>query len=288
VDVVRVSRNPPNLRSPVLVAAFEGWNDAGESASGAAGVLARRFEATAFASIDPEEFFDFQANRPRVRSARGRRRIEWPSNRFAWASADGSVHDLVLLQGTEPNLRWRTFGEAIADLAEELGVRLVVTLGALQVDVPHTRAVPVSGGATSEALREVAGVRPSSYEGPTGITGVLNHMCADRGMEAVSLWAGVPHYLAGTPYIAGALALVERVVPLLGATVDLGLLATDAREQRGEISQLVAEDEDLSQYVAELEERFDEEPEVIEMPGRPVSGDEIAAEFERYLRDRDS
>ncbi|MBA2578427.1 MAG: PAC2 family protein [Euzebyaceae bacterium] len=290
MDVVTIRKQPPPLSRPVLLAAFRGWNDAGEAASGAAATLRRELKATTFAVVDPEDFFDFQATRPTVKIVDGgSRRIEWPENRFSWARLPGSEGHVVLLNGTEPNLRWRAFTRAIAQLASDLGIERVLTLGALQVDVPHTRPVPVTGSASSPELAKQLGLRRSTYEGPTGITGVLHHACVMAGIESVSLWVGVPHYLAGTPYLAGALAIAERTVDLLGAEVPLERLARDAAAQHDDIAELIADDEDLAEYVTELEERVDAEvgaEESGDLPASTVSGDELAAELERYLRDR--
>lgn len=285
-NVVLMRKTPPTLQRPVLLAAFQGWNDAGEAASGAAEVLATETAAEGFAEIDPEEFFDFQATRPFVRNAgESGRRIEWPGNLFSYGRIPGTDRDLVILQGTEPNLRWRTFTAAVAHLARDLGVELVVTLGALQVDAAHTRPVPVTGSTTDLVLGAQLGLRATRYEGPTGITGVLHHACSEAGLQSTSLWAGVPHYLAGATYLAGTLALVERVVGMLDAEVSLDTLATEAATQREELSELVTEDADLSEYVTDLEARMDAAPD--ELPEPSVSGDELAADFERYLRDRD-
>jgi proteasome assembly chaperone (PAC2) family protein len=289
MQVVTYASRPPALRRPVLVAAFEGWNDAGEAATGAADAVRRATQATEFASIDSEEFFDFQATRPIVRLAEGgARELEWPSNEFAWARLPGADRDVVILTGTEPNLRWRTFTDGVVELARELGVELVVTLGALQVDSPHTRPVPVTGSASDRRLIERFSLRRSTYEGPTGITGVLHHVCAEAGLDAVSLWAGIPHYLAATVYLAGALALVDRFTRLLGADIALDDLARDAAEQRDDVAAFVAEDEDLAEYVTELERRYVEDQEVTleQLPAPTVTGDELAAELERFLRDR--
>lgn len=285
-NVVMMRRRPPVLRRPVLLAAFQGWNDAGECASGAAQVFKAETDAEGFAEIDPEEFFDFQATRPSVRNVGDSgRRIDWPGNLFSWAAVQGTDRDLVILQGTEPNLRWRTFTEAVVHLARDLGVELVVTLGALQVDAPHTRKVPVTGSTTDIVLGARLGLRTSRYEGPTGITGVLHQAASDSGLQSTSLWAGVPHYLAGTSYLPGSLALAERVVRLLDVQLPLGDLAKEAASQREELSGLVEEDADLADYVADLERRMDESPD--ELPAPSVSGEELAADFERYLRDRD-
>lgn len=286
MDVVTLLQHPPALRRPILLAAFHGWNDAGEAATGAIEVLSRELEAKPFAEVDPEEFFDFQVARPTVHLREGgERALDWPLNRFSWAKLPGERRDVVLLDGTEPNLRWRTFTGGILDLASGLGIQTVVTLGALQVDVPHTRPVPVSGSATDDTAAALLGLRRSRYEGPTGITGLLNHLATTSGLQAMSLWAGVPHYLSGTTYLAGALALVERVTRLLELDVPLGQLAQDAVAQRDEIAELVADDDDLAEYVSELEERADRSSGTL--PGEGVSADEIAAEVERFLRDRD-
>lgn len=289
MTVVTIRKRPPALRRPVLLAAFQGWNDAGEAASGATDVLASQIEAETFAEIDPEEFFDFQATRPFVRRAAGSRRIDWPGNAFSWATVPGAGRHAVILRGTEPNLRWRTFTAGVTHLAKDLDVELVVTLGALQVDVPHTRTVPVTGTTSDLVLGAALGLQPSRYEGPTGITGVLHQACTDAGLRSVSLWAGVPHYLAGMSYFAGSLALAERVVGLLEADVSLEDLAGEAATQREELSELVADDDDLRDYVADLEARLDAEPDApLDLPpDTEVSGDELAADIERYLRDRD-
>ena len=278
-------QDPPALHEPVLVAAFAGWNDAGEAATGALESLHNELDATLFAELDPEEFFDFQVNRPHVHTGEaGVRQLEWPTNRLSWAPLPDGRH-VVLLQGTEPSLRWRSFVDGVLDLAGGLGIRRVVTLGALQVDVPHTRPVPITAAAADPALAKRVGLRRSSYEGPTGITGVLSHMAHRRGLESASVWAGVPHYLAGASYLSGALALAERVTELLDVELSLAGLAREAVVQRDEIAELVADDDDLAEYVSELEERNDDvhleeaEPEVD--PGA------LADEVERFLRDRE-
>ncbi len=287
MDVVTVLQRPEALRRPVLLAAFRGWNDAGEAASGAIEVLGDALGASIFASIDAEEFFDFQDTRPTVRiDETSRRVLDWPLNRFLLAELPAAGRHLVLLDGTEPNLRWRTFTRGVVELAADLGVSTIVTLGALQVDVPHTRPVPVTGVATDATLATRLGLRRSGYEGPTGITGVLNDVASAAGLDAMSMWAGVPHYLAGTAYLAGSLALAERVTSLLHVDVELGTLAADALVQRDEIAQLVADDEDLAEYVSELEQRSDASADA-ELPGAPMSGEQLAAELEQYLRDRD-
>ncbi|CAN5858110.1 PAC2 family protein [soil metagenome] len=292
----------PALRRPVLIAAFEGWNDAGESASLALDVIRSSLDADPLAVIDAEEFFDFQAVRPMVRlDAHGGRIIDWPENRFWTASSPAGDRDLVFLDGVEPNLRWRTFTDGIVELAERLGVELLVTLGALQVDVPHTRAVPLTVSTQTPELAERLDLSIGSYEGPTGITGVLHAAASAVALPAVSVWAGVPHYLASSAYLPGALALAERVSTLVGAELPLGDLARDAARQADDIAELVASDEDLTDYVGELEDRFgptplrdlaDSPPDRASLPRDPddlpeaVDGDAIADELERFLRDR--
>ena len=285
--VVQFEQPPPRLNRPVLVAAFKGWNDAGEAASGAVEMLWDALDAEPFAWIDPEEFFDFQATRPTVRSVRGGgRAIDWPDNRFGWAELPGTDRHIVLLDGTEPNLRWRTFSEAVADLALTLDVEMVVTVGALQVDVPHTRPVPVTGSTGNVQLASHLGLTRSTYEGPTGMTGVLHQACATAGMDAVSLWGGVPHYLSGAPYLTATLSLTERILRVLEVELPLDSLAQEAASQTDDITALLAEDEDLAEYVAELEDRFAAGDHIEVLPEPGISGDELAAEFERYLRDR--
>jgi proteasome assembly chaperone (PAC2) family protein len=295
VDYVQYTGPTPLLRRPVLIAAFRGWNDAGECASAALESIDTAVGGTPFAELDPEEFFDFQVSRPTVHpTGDGARHLEWPINQFSWGSLPGTDRDVVLLDGTEPNLRWRTFVRTVLDVAARLDVELVVTLGALQIDVPHTRPTPLSGRATAPDLAERIGLRQSSYEGPTGITGVLHQAVSDAGLPGVSLWAGVPHYLAGASFAAGTLAIVETVTKLLAADFGLDDLARDAAVQRDEIADLVAEDDDLARYVADLESRVDIEgpgDSVLgagDLPASDVSGDELAEQLERYLRDHDT
>jgi proteasome assembly chaperone (PAC2) family protein len=277
------------LRRGALVAAFAGWNDAGEAATGAVDALAHLFDAGTAAQIDPEDFFDFQVNRPTTRLDPGTgRTLEWPSNRFQVAEA--TDRDVVLLSGTEPNMRWRTFIDTVLAYASALDVRTVVCVGALQVDAPHTRPVPLSGrGSSLENLRDL-GLRPSDYEGPTGITGVLTHVALERGFTTASLWAGVPHYLAGTTYASAAHVLAGMVTRILDLEVDLTPLAEAATEQQREITEVVAQDDDLSKYVAELEERVDAEEQVSDSfaeHAASVTGDDLADAFERYLKERE-
>lgn len=292
MDVVNVRTPPPVLHRPVLVAAFHGWNDAGESATGAVSALADALDAHPYAEIDPEEFFDFQSTRPQVRfDEQGARAVEWPSLTLSWGRlpahpVTGEQRHVVLLQGSEPNLRWRTFSRGVQAHVQSLGVELAVMVGALQVDVPHTRAVPVTGASSNVELGQRLGLRRSRYEGPTGITGILGEALSAGDLDVVSLWAGVPHYLAASVYLSGSLALAERTLSLLEVDLPLQHLAREAAGQRDEIAALVAEDDDLAHYVGELEEQLDEAAEEPDIP--EMSGDELAAELERYLRSRGS
>ncbi len=282
-DELRISERP-SLSSPVLIAAFRGWNDGGQGASLAAGYLAKAWDASRFAELDPETFFDFQATRPHVSLVDGlTRRIDWPENAFYHARIPGTERDAVLLLGIEPNLRWSTFASLIVSLATELGVELVVTLGALLADVPHTRAAPVTGSATDPKLIEELGLEGSRYEGPTGVVGVLHDACRRAGLPSVSLWAAVPHYVSLAPSPRAALALCERLAGLLDAelvTAELEEAATTYAEQ---VSEAVSTDAETAAYVEELERRVDALEEEADLP----SGDTIAAELTRYLREHD-
>ncbi len=284
VEHVRIERLP-TLRRPVLVAAFRGWNDGAQGASLAASYLAQAWGAERFGDVDPEEFYDFQATRPHVALVDGvTRRIEWPENAFYHAPLPGDERDAVLLIGIEPNVRWRTFTGEVVALAQDLGVELLVTLGALLADVPHTRPAPVTGSATDpELVRELA-LAASRYEGPTGIVGVLHDACRTAGMPSASLWAAVPHYasLAASP--KAALALCRRLADLVGASVELGDLERAADAYERQVSEAVAQDEDTEAYVRELERRRDALGEELDVP----SGDALAAELTRFLREHEA
>lgn len=289
MNVVRMTDRPEGLRAPTLLAAFEGWNDAGEAATGAIDALVMATGAAPFADIDPEEFFDFQANRPQIRWNGAERVMDWPANTLSAATLEGP-RDVVFLRGHEPNLKWRTFTEGILEVAKDLGVQRIVTMGALQVDRPHTRKVSMTGSATDPDVALRHGLRASTYEGPTGIVGALHHAAAASGIEAVTFWVGVPHYLAGTTYAQASLALSKRALKMLDSEVDLALLEEEAVAQQRDIADLVGEDDELAEYVEELERRADSDPddplENDELPTPPVSGEELAQEFERYLRNR--
>jgi len=282
-DELRI-HDRPELTRPVLVAAFRGWNDGAQAASLAAGYLAKTWNADQFAEIDPENFFDFQATRPHVSLEEGlTRRIDWPETGFYHARPPGLDRDVVLLLGIEPNLRWRTFTELVVGLASELKIELMITLGALLADVPHTRSAPVTGSATDSDLVERLGLSASRYEGPTGIVGVLHDACKDKGIPSASLWAAVPHYVSLTPSPRGALALCERLGALIGVDIDAEELEEAARSYEEQVSEAVASDEETATYVEELERRSDQ----LEDAGDLPSGDALAAELTRFLRERD-
>jgi proteasome assembly chaperone (PAC2) family protein len=275
----------PSLSHPVLIAAFRGWNDGGQGASVAGGYLAKTWEAERFADIDPENFFDFQSTRPHVSLVDGlTRRIDWPENAFYHAHLPGTDRDVILLLGIEPNLRWRAFAEIVVDVARRLGVELMVSLGALLADVPHTRPSPVTGSATDPALVERLGLSASRYEGPTGIVGVLHDACREAEIGSVSLWAAVPHYVSLTPSPRAAKALCERLGELLAADIDVGDLEEAADAYAEQVSEAVAADSDTAAYVEELEQRADE----LEREENIPSGDALAAELTRYLREHEA
>jgi proteasome assembly chaperone (PAC2) family protein len=274
----------PRLESPVLVTAFRGWNDGGQGASLAGGFLAREWSAERFADIDPEGFYDFQATRPMVSLEDGEtRKIDWPENGFYFARPRELGRDAILLLGIEPNVRWRTFCSLIVDFAKELGVELVVTLGALLADVPHTRPSPVTGSATDRDLVERLGLTTSRYEGPTGIVGVLHDACHRAELPSASLWAAVPHYVQLTPSPRAAQALCERLATLLDGHIDVSELRRAGRGYVEQVSEAVAADAETTAYVEELEQRTDT-LDASELP----SGETLAAELTQYLRDRES
>jgi proteasome assembly chaperone (PAC2) family protein len=277
-EELRVDRLP-ELDRPVMVCAFRGWNDGGQGASLACTYLARTWHAEPFAEIDPEEFFDFQMTRPTVARVSGERRIEWPENSFQHARV--GTRDAVLLLGTEPSLRWKGFTKLVTGLAKDLDVSMLVTLGSLLADVPHTRPAPVTASATDPELLEHLGLSPSRYEGPTGVVGVLLDACRQASIPSVSLWAAVPHYVQLTPSPRAAKALCDRLGSLLDMAIDTTELeeASDAYIQQ--VSEAVAADEETTAYVEELESRAEELDE--ELP----SGDSLAAELTRYLRERE-
>ena len=276
----------PQLKSPVLVAAFRGWNDGGQGATLAGGYLARIWEAERFAEIDPEGFVDFQSNRPHVSLDEGlTRTIDWPENAFYHARIPQTERDVILLLGVEPSLRWRTFSGLVIELARDYGVDLVVTLGSLLADVPHTRAAPVTGAASDPSLVESLGLQHSRYEGPTGIVGVLQDACRAAGIPAASLWAAVPHYVSLAPSPRAARALCDRLGVLLDVPIDTTELAEAEETYSEQVTEAVSSDSETSAYVEELERRTDELD--LEEHEELPSGDSLAAELTRFLRERD-
>src|SRR5690349_23003213 len=283
---LRWERRPDGLRAPALVCAFKGWNDAGESATSALSFVASSLGAESFARIDPEEFVDFQNTRPMVRLVDGvTRRIDWPEYELHAVRIPRAPRDLILLSGPEPAFRWRTFSRTVVDLAEALGVQMAVLLGALLADVPHSRPVSVTAHASDPGLVERLALTPPTYEGPTGIVGVLHQAFTDAGMPAASLWAAVPHYVAVAPNPKGALALLRRLESLVGVTVDATELEDAAGEYEQQVSRAVELDPDVQAFVERLERAADEES-GRQDPGSLASGDVIAREFQRFLRQR--
>ncbi|GEE02830.1 hypothetical protein nbrc107696_32760 [Gordonia spumicola] len=276
----------PALRRPVLIAAFGGWNDAGDAATSAVEHLALTWDATDLREIDADDFYDYQSNRPTIAHVSGvTRRISWPVTSVSYAKLSDSDRDVVFVLGPEPNLRWRTFCSTIVDLADALGVELVVTLGALLDDSPHTRPVPVSASAeTSEAAARF-GLSPSTYDGPTGITGVLQDAFVRHGVPSISLWAAVPHYIAHPPNPKATLALLRRLEPIVGLPVDYGRLEQQAADWQEDVDEMMSDDDDMSAYVRDLEERVDSDDATGDKMVE-VDGDALAAEFEKYLRRR--
>jgi predicted ATP-grasp superfamily ATP-dependent carboligase len=268
-----------------MVCAFKGWNDAGDAASSAVSFLTSTLQGSRFARLDPEEFYDFQANRPTIRFGENdKREIDWPSVEIFEARAPRAPRDLVLVQGFEPSMRWRAFTANLIDLAEALGVQLVVTLGALLGDVPHTRPVSMTGHASDGELLERMGIQASPYEGPTGIVGVLHAGCAQAGLPSASLWAAVPHYVAAASNPKAALALLRRVEGLIGVSVDVSELESAATDYERQVGLAVQSDPDIQAFVERLEQASDSEGEdpTAELP----SGDILAREFQRFLRQR--
>ena len=281
-DVLHLHESP-TLERPILISAFRGWNDGGQGASLAAGYLARLWDAERIADVDPEEFFDFQATRPHVKLVDGvTRQIDWPETAFYRARPNGFDRDVVLLLGVEPNLRWQRFTGMIVEFGSELGIELVVSLGSLLADVPHTRPSPVTGSASDPELVERLGLQGSRYEGPTGIVGVLHDACRRASVPSVSLWAAVPHYVSLTPSPRAALALCERLSSLLDIPIDVSELNEAAEGYVDQVSRAVAADADTQAYVDDLEQRADE----IDESDLP-SGEALAAELTRFLRERD-
>jgi predicted ATP-grasp superfamily ATP-dependent carboligase len=272
----------PQLRDPVMIAAFEGWNDAGDAATSAVEHLALTWNAEVLGEIDPESFYDFQVTRPEVKLVDGvTRRIEWPTTRLTYCMLPTAPRDVVLVHGIEPNFRWKAFCAELVDWARRLEVSSLISLGALLADVPHTRPVQVTGSAHDQATAERLGLARSTYEGPTGITGVFQQACVEAGIPAVSFWAAVPHYVSQAPSPKATLALLHRIEEFLDIEVDLGTYPEQAEQWQTEVTQIAADDEEIAEYIQRLEQR-DSEAE----PLTEASGEALAAEFERYLRRR--
>ena len=286
MDQLRWEMNPPKLRNPALVCAFRGWNDAASAASSALETLCDSLEVDVLAEIDPEEYFDFQANRPTISFSDGaHRRIEWPRNTFIAARAQGAERDLVLLDGTEPNLKWRTYSETIVKVAEFLKVETVVVLGSLIAEVAHTMPVPITGLASSEVLVKQLNLDRSDYEGPTGIVGVLHDRCRAAGLPSVSLWAAVPHYVSAVPNPKAALALSERLEKITGVAADVSGLTEETAAYEEQIGRAVSADPEVEELVSRIEnEQRKRGAEETEVP----SGEALAMEFQRFLRNQNS
>ncbi|HET8956671.1 MAG TPA: PAC2 family protein [Solirubrobacterales bacterium] len=274
----------PHLRSPVMVCAFRGWNDAAASASTALTAIAGSLEAEPLASIDPEDFFDFQSTRPTISMDEGQtRRVDWPENSFFAVRIPSADRDLVLLDGTEPNLRWRTFSETIATVADALGVEMIITLGALIAEVSHTLPVPITGLASSAELVEELELERSNYEGPTGIVGVVHDLCRQNGIDSASLWAAVPHYVAAVPNPKAALALLRRLEGLTGIAVEASELEEETTDYEEQIGRAVAANPEIEELVTRIEA---EQADLLSDEGELPNADTLAREFQRFLRQR--
>ena len=274
----------PHLRSPVMVCAFRGWNDAAASASTALTAIAGSLEAEPLASIDPEDFFDFQSTRPTISMDEGQtRRVDWPENNVFAVQVPSADRDLVLLDGTEPNLRWRTFSETIATVADALGVEMIITLGALIAEVSHTLPVPITGLASSPELVEELELERSNYEGPTGIVGVVHDLCRQHGIDSASLWAAVPHYVAAVPNPKAALALLRRLEGLTGIAVEASELEEETTDYEEQIGRAVAANPEIEELVTRIEA---EQADLLSDEGELPNADTLAREFQRFLRQR--
>ena len=270
----------PVLRSPVAIAAFEGWNDAADASTAAVEHLERVWSAKTVAELDPEEFYDFQVNRPTVtQSETGERRIVWPTTRFAVASPPGADADVVLIRGIEPSTRWRSFCNDVLELCHSLEVTRVVLLGALLADVPYARSLPISGSASDDSDIERFQLTVTKYEGPTGIVGVLLDACRTAELDAVSFWVHVPHYANNPPCPKATLGLLHRIEEVLDIQVPMADLAEESAQWEERLRTAAEQDAELAEYVRELEERAGEDL-------TPQSGDALAQQIERYLRRR--
>lgn len=274
----------PRLTEPMVIAAFEGWNDAGECATNVVEHLASVWEATLIAAMDPEEYYDFQVNRPKITMTDGVRSIQWPTTRVLWVSKDVSPvgRDVLLILGIEPSIRWRSYAAEILAFAQHHDASMVITLGGLLADVPHTRPIPVATSSEDAHLRSLGeDIERSTYEGPAGIVGVINDQARQIEMPSLSCWAAVPHYAGGAPSPKASLALLNRLEEFLGCVIDDTELIEEARAWERGVDELASSDEEVAEYVESLEQQQD----TAELP--EASGDAIAKEFERYLRRRD-
>ena len=275
---------PDGLRAPAIICAFSGWNDAGDAASAALTFIGESLGAERFARIDPEDFYDFQATRPQISfDAERRREITWPGVEIFAVRVPRAPRDLILVQGPEPSMRWGSFCQHIIDLAEALGTQLVVTIGALLADVPHSHPVSITGLASDSALVEKLAVAETTYEGPTGIVGVLHTACCDAGLPSASLWAAIPHYVAAAPNPKAALALVRKIESLVAVSVDATELENATMDYERQVTKAVQSDPDVQAFVEKLEEAAESETPPL-TPADLPSADSIASEFQRFLR----
>lgn len=274
--------NLPELHDPVLVLAFEGWNDAGEAATGVIDHMLEIWDSEILGEMDPEDFYDFSVHRPEATfDDDGMRQIVFPTTRLFLAKPEKSPRSIVLMRGVEPNNRWRGFTEEVMGILRELDIQLVVTLGAMLAETPHTRPIPVHTSAVNPAVCAKFDCKPARYEGPTGIVGVITAACDAAEIPVVSLWAAVPHYYAQPPSPKGTLALVTHLEDILDIEISIGDLPEEAHAWEADVDELASDNDEVTGYVAQLESSHDAEaPE-------HASGDEIAREFERYLRRRD-
>ncbi len=281
IDPKSTPADLPELTDPMVVVAFEGWNDAGDAATGAVEHLELIWDARPLAALDPEDYYDFQVNRPTVSLVAGvNRRIEWPTTRISVARPLGSERDIVLLRGIEPNMRGRGFCAELIEILQELDVQIVVALGALLADTPHTRPTPDTGSAYDAESARTYGLETSRYEGPTGILGVFQDACVQAGLPAISFWAAVPHYVSQPPSPRATVALLQRVEEVLEIPVPLGALPQQADDWVKTVDEMANEDDEVVEYVRSLEER------ATASDLSQANGDQIAREFERYLRRR--
>ena len=287
MDPLRIHAMPGSFRRPILVLAFNGWNDAAESATTAARYLAAAFRAEKLADIDPEEFYHFGLTRPYVRFKAGsstEREIVWPATEFSIAQTDDLPRDLIVGVAPEPHLKWRTYCDAVLGLARTCEVSLVLTLGALLAEVAHTKPVRLVGGASDPELAALLGTRPTRYEGPTGIVGTLNTACRERGVPTASLWANVPHYISGIENPKASLALVRRVLALLGVSLDLSDLEEAGRQFDSNLAEVVSQNAKIAGYVAKLEGREPDDEQAVPSESDLPPSSELMDEIEQFLR----